>query len=335
MKRYGGLWNKIATIENARQAILNASRHKKDRHEVKYILNHLDEKAAQLACILKFHRGMYRVGEYEFCTIIDGGKERELAKLPFYPDRCLQWAIMNVMESYFMKIFMKHSCASIKKGGIRRVIELTTRYLRHRPKYCLKLDIRKFYPSIDHEVMKRIVRWKFKDPDILDIFDKIIDSYQQRGLPIGSYLSQFLANLYLTPFDHFCKDDLKLRHVVRYMDDVIILHDDPGFLHDVRMNLDWFSSVYLHLHVKDNWQVFPIERRAIDFGGYCFSYDQIRVRKSTKIRMRKKLSKDLPFNDKNRSCVASYDGILMNCTYDDLRKKYIFPIKERWRKRND
>ena len=178
--------------------------------------------------------------------------------------------------------------------------------------------------------MKKIIRWKFKDPDVLEILDKIIDSYPRRGLPIGSYLSQFLANLYLTPFDHFCKDYLKFRHVVRYMDDVIILHDDPGFLHDVREQLNWYTSIFLHLHIKENWQVFPIKCRAIDFGGYCFSYDKVRIRKSTKMRMRRKLSKDLLFNEKNRSCVASYDGLLKSCTDDGLRKKYIDPIKEKW-----
>lgn len=179
--------------------------------------------------------------------------------------------------------------------------------------------------------MKKLLRWKFKDVQLLLLLDKIIDSYPKLGLPIGSYLSQFLANYYLTPFDYYCKEKLHLSYVIRYMDDVVIMHDDKEYLHEVRELLDKYLKDKLKLTMKSNWQIFPIANRPIDFGGYRFSYNYTLLRNSTKKRMVSKLKDGLPFNERNRSVVASYQGWLKHRDSFRLQRKYIEPIINDWR----
>src|SRR6185436_15260850 len=95
-------------------------------------------------------------------------------------------------------------------------------------KYCLKLDIKKFYPSVDHDILKQLLRRKFKDPDLLWLLDEIIDSAD--GLPIGNYLSQYFANFYLTYFDHWLKEEERIGPYFRYADDLVFLSPDKESL---------------------------------------------------------------------------------------------------------
>lgn len=106
--------------------------------------------------------------------------------------------------------------------------------------------------------MKEIVRRKIKDPKLLRLIDKIIDS--SPGLPIGNYLSQYLANLYLSPLDHFCKEALGIKYYFRYCDDIVILHASKDALHSIRKIIDSYLY-FLKLEIKDNWQVFPVDAR--------------------------------------------------------------------------
>jgi hypothetical protein len=91
-------------------------------------------------------------------------------------------------------------------------------------KYCLKIDIKKFFPNINHNILKKLLRRKIKDNDLLWLLDEIIDSIDgDIGVPIGNYLSQYFANFYLAYFDHWLKEEKKVRYVIRYMDDIVCL----------------------------------------------------------------------------------------------------------------
>ena len=155
-------------------------------------------------------------------------------------------------------------------------LSLIKRDLRKYPaktKYCLKLDIRKFYPSIPHDGLKKCIRKKIKDKDFLIILDEIIDSTDNVrdvssklsnkigiGVPIGNYLSQYFANLYLSELDHLCKEELKCKFYYRYADDIVILSNDKDFLHKVLI----YIKLYVHtigLKVKDNYQIYPVDSR--------------------------------------------------------------------------
>ena len=132
--------------------------------------------------------------------------------------------------------------------------------------YCLKLDVRKFYPSINHYVLKKMLRRKFKDADLLWLLDEIIDSAP--GLPIGNYLSQYFANFYLAYFDHWIKEEKRVKYYFRYADDMVILSDDKSYLHDLLKEIGKYFNEELKLEIKSNYQIFPVDSRSIDFVGY-------------------------------------------------------------------
>ena len=160
---------------------------------------------------------------------------------------------------------------------------------RDNTKYCLKLDIKKYYPSIDHCILKKIIRKKIKDKDLLELLDEIIDSAD--GVPIGNYLSQYFANLYLTYLDHWLKEELKVKYYFRYADDMVFLHPNKSELWDIYNKVDEYLRENLNLQIKDNYQVFPVDIRGLDFVGYIFRHDYILMRKSIKKRMCKKVAK--------------------------------------------
>ena len=141
---------------------------------------------------------------------------------------------MNITESLWTKIFIRQTYSCIKFRGIHLVVKDLRKALEKDPqntKYCLKLDITKFYPSIDHDTLKQIIRRKIKDKKLLVLLDEIIDS--ANGVPIGNYLSQFFANLYLAYFDHWIKEEVGIKYYYRYADDIVILGNDKNYLHNL------------------------------------------------------------------------------------------------------
>ena len=184
--------------------------------------------------------------------------------------------------------------------------------------YCLKIDIRKFYPSIKHDVLKRIVRKKIKDTDLLWLLDEIIDSTD--GLPIGNYLSQFMANLILSYFMHYVNETLKL-DCAEYADDIVFFASDKALLHRAFYeHIRPYIEQKLQLEVKGNYQVFPIAEnrydkhgRALDYVGYKFYRKQKLIRKSIKHNFARAVAKlyrkKRPVSDKSfKQAVAPWLG---------------------------
>lgn len=232
----------------------------------------------------------FRTSEYETFIIYEP-KEREIYRLPYYPDRIVHHAVMNILESIWTSIFTEDTYSCIKNKGIHAAAKKVEKALRKDPentKYCLKLDVRKFYPSINHDVLKGIIRRKIKDKKLLWLLDEIIDTAE--GVPIGNYLSQYLANLYLAYFDHWLKEEKKVKYYFRYADDIVILHSVKSALHSLLKDIrEYFTD--LQLEIKDNWQVFPVASRGIDFVGYIFFHTHTLLRKSIKKRFCKRVAK--------------------------------------------
>jgi hypothetical protein len=187
-------------------------------------------------------------------------------------------------------------------------------------KYCLKMDIRKFYPSIDHEILKHIIRKKIKCKDTLWILDEIIDSTS--GVPIGNYLSQFFGNLYLTYFDHWMKEEKLCKYYFRYCDDIVVLHESKEFLHSLRKEVQYYLNTELNLYLKSNHQVFPIEARGLDFVGYKFYPSYVLLRKSIALAFKRKSA--IVLNNRFISLkhclnsLASYKGWIKHCSGNSL-----------------
>ena len=182
--------------------------------------------------------------------------------------------------------------------------------------YCLKLDITKFYPSVNHDILKALLRRKFKDAKLLALLEEIINSAE--GLPIGNYLSQYMANFYLSYFDHWIKETKAVKYYYRYADDLVFLHHDKEYLHQLLTEIKHYLYNNLHLHVKGNHQVFPVASRGIDFVGYKFYHTHTRLRKGIKKNFARMLAKN-----KNSKSIASYNGWAKHCNSKHLIKKLL------------
>jgi retron-type reverse transcriptase len=163
----------------------------------------------------------YKTSNYEVFTVWDKTKEREIYKLPYYPDRIVQWAIMQIIEPILLSKLTSITFSAIKDRGIHFGLNKVKRALKDEDntQYCLKFDIRHFYPSINHTILKEKYRKIFKDKDLLWLIDEIIDSTEMSedtGIPIGNYLSQWSANLFLNDFDHWLKEEKRCKYCFRY-----------------------------------------------------------------------------------------------------------------------
>lgn len=289
MKRLSNLFDKICTIENIEEADRKARKNKGIRYGIlKHDLHPEKDNAELLESLLN---GTYRTSKYSTFKIYEP-KERLIYRLPYYPDRIVHHAIMNIMEPIWKSIFIKQTYSSIKNRGIHACAKDVRFALDNFPKetkYCLKLDIHKFYPSIDHEILKKIIRIKIKDNRLLKLLDDIIDSAP--GVPIGNYLSQFFANLYLAYFDHWVKETLRCKFYFRYAEDIIIMGNDKELLNLTLLNINYYLTTKLKLELKPNYQIFPVDSRGIDFVGYRFYHSHTLLRKSIKVKINRLLDR--------------------------------------------
>lgn len=227
---------------------------------------------------------------------------------------------MNKLESLFVSVFTNDTYSCIKGRGIHAAADAVKLALKDVPgtKYCLKLDIRKFYPNIDHDILKGLLRRKIKDPDLLWLLDNIIDSAP--GVPIGNYLSQYFANFYLAYFDHWIKEQKQVKYYFRYADDVVILSDDKQYLHALLGDIRYYLQTWLKLEIKSNYQIFPVSSdghgRGIDFVGYVFYHTHVRLRKRIKKNFARMLAKQARWES-----FGSYYGWIKYCNGNHLLKK--------------
>lgn len=314
MKRIGSLYEQITSLANLQAADAKAQKGKANQYGV---IRHNQNREGNLLVLQdKLQNKTYRTSTYDVFTVNET-KERTVYRLPFFPDRITHHAIMNVLEKIFVGTFTADTYSCIKKRGIHALLTKLKRDLKDvsGTTYCLKFDIKKFYPSVDHAMLKTLLRRKFKDPDLLWLLDEIIDSAP--GLPIGNYLSQYLANFYLSYFDHWLKEEKGIKYYYRYADDVVILSNDKAKLHQLLEDIKLYLEE-LKLEVKDNHQVFPVAARGIDYVGYVFYHTHILLRKQIKKNFARKLSKDPQHVSK-----ASYLGWLSHANAKHLTKKLI------------
>lgn len=325
MKRVNNLFDKIIDIENLKLAHKKASKGRSKNWGVMLFERNPNKKLQELHDALA--NGTFKTSPY-FVFKIYEPKERDIYRLPYYPDRIVHHAIMNILEPIWVSIFTTDTYNCIKKRGITSIVKKLFKQLKQFPNdtiFCLKLDIRKFYPSINHDIMKEIIRKKIKDTRLLKLLDEIIDSAP--GLPIGNYLSQYLANLYLAYFDHWIKEEKKVRFYYRYADDIVILADNKRFLHELLEDIRKYLTD-LKLQIKPNYQIFPVESRGIDFVGYVFYHTHIKARKSIKkhfIKYTNQINKDKLFTEDKTTyklAIARYWSWIKHCNSRHLFNKY-------------
>lgn len=313
MKRVNNIYDRICSLDNLRLADENARKGKRNTYGVRF-----HDKNRELN-ILNLKRALenrtFSTSPYDVFTIYEP-KEREIYRLPYYPDRIVHHAVMNVLGPVWRSIFTADTYSCIKGRGIHSCVKKLKRHLRNDPagtKYCLKIDIKKFYPSIDHQIMKDILSKKIKDKDVMWLLGDVIDSAP--GLPIGNYLSQYFANLYLAYFDHWVKEGKKVKYYYRYADDMVFLSNSKEHLHDLFVEVKQYLNYNLKLEVKDNHQVFPVKSRGIDFIGYRFYHTHTLLRKSIKKSFARAMKKG------KESSLSAYMGWAAHCDSINLINK--------------
>ena len=328
----------MADRDLIRSAIINAARNKKNRAEVQNVLKDIDKHVDIIFGMIE--NETFKPTPYRQFEVVDGisGKHRLVSCPAFFPDQCLHWLVILASQEIFMKGMYEYVCGSIPKRGVhycRKVVKKWIQTDRRNTKYCAKLDISKFYPSIDHGALKATLRRKIKDQKILWLFDKIIDSTES-GLPIGNYTSQWLANFLLQDLDHAIKEEMHVVHYVRYMDDMVLFGSNKKKLHAVVKEIA-ARLAPLGLKLKANWQVFRVDYtdkkgkqrgRDIDFMGFRFFRDKVIMRKKIALRARrlaKRISKSKTISFHKAAAMISYCGWFKCTNSAEYRKKHIDP----------
>lgn len=330
MIRQGYLFQKIVDIENLKQAIWNASKKKRSRRSVRRILDDVDFYALKLQNMLINNEFTPTISTVKIINCAKQGKHRTVYVAPFYPDLCVQWAVIQVIEQPILsKGMYRYSCGSIPGRGIsdaRRTIEKWVQKDTMYTKYCLQVDIHKFFPSINCGILKNMFRKHIKDYNTLRLIENIID-VQDKGVPMGFFTAPWFANFYLQEFDHFVKEQLRVKYYIRYTDDMLFFGNNKKKLHKVlNVVVDYLNSI--GLEVNDNWQVYKVNSRPVDFVGYRYFRDHTEIRKKTSLRFKrrvKKASKKTSWNYKDATAVMSYRGYTKHCNCRLFYRKNIQP----------
>ncbi len=284
MKRRGNIYKEFSSTENIDQAARMSDKYK-------------PENTAAICAMLE--NESFKPSPTYNVTINDG-KERILTILPEYPDKIIHRALLLQLRPIWDKVFISGSYCGVRECGQFPAAQKVRRYIqearKHGPVYCLKLDMRKFYPTIKHDVLKGIIRRSIKDKRILTILDAIVDS--EDGIMLGSPISPYLANLYITPLCHWLKEKKGVKWLVNYADDFVIISNDKEFLHRLLADIEAYTNQNLRIEVKRNKQIFPVgldrsdkHGRGIDFLGFVFFLNETRIRKGIKRNLCRKIAK--------------------------------------------
>ena len=348
MKRIKNIFEQVTDYENLYKAYLNARTCKRYRREVLHFSAHLEDYLFRLQEQLL--SGTYRLGRYREFYVYEP-KKRLIMAQPF-KDRVVQWAFYQILHPQFVKGYITDSYACIQGRGTHSAVERLHYWLQQVGKkpekyYYLKLDISKYFYRIDHEVLLSILQKKIKDNRMIDLLKLIIhsdktnfglppgkspgevarrDRVENKGMPVGNLSSQMFANLYLNELDQYCKRVLSIHYYVRYMDDIIILHEDKKQLHEWKAAIDKFLQSRLKLDLNEKTCIRPITL-GVEFCGYKVWPTHIKLRKSTALKMKRKLKRvqDQYARGEIRleramATVNSYMGILKHCNSYALKK---------------
>lgn len=275
--------------------------------------------------------------------MIHDPKDREIQALS-YADRIVQHSLCdNVLTPFFENRLIYDNCACrVGKGthfGMRRLSGfLREHYSRHGPEgWILKADVRRFFPSIDHEVLLSRLRHVIPDPDVMGLAEHIVHSFNAdtgKGLPMGNQTSQLFALYYLDPIDRLVKERLRIPHYTRYMDDMILLHSDREYLRECLKQMEALAEGELKLTFNDKTQIFPM-RHGVDYLGWHFYLTDTgkvvkRLRTQNKKRLKRRLKGlqkgyaegRLDWEDVKRSMAATHGHLTHGHTYRLRAKLY-------------
>lgn len=291
MKRVGNLFDSFCSIENLFNAAHKAFKGTKRKNKnAEYSFN-LEKNLFNLQ--EKLIQDKYNPGKYRYFKIYEP-KER-LISVAEIEDRIIHHALINVLSPTYEKAFIYDSYATRKMKGSHKAISKAQK-LSIKYKWFLKTDIKKYFDSINHDKLIKLISKKIKDVKIIKIVQSVIynsdlskNIYSGKGLPIGNLTSQFFANVYLNEFDHYVKETLRLPYV-RYMDDMLFFSNNKSELKKVLVCINTYLTKEMFLKIKPKSIVFNRVSLGIPFLGFRIFPKLIRVKRENIIRMKKKIT---------------------------------------------
>lgn len=280
-KRIGFLWEELTGWQNLYSAYRKACKHKKSKPETAEWMFNCERQLLELQSELREKR--YKPQAYRYFMIKEP-KER-LISVAAFRDRVVHHALVNVIEEHFENTFIHDSYATRKDKGLHLAVKAAQKYAGSCQWY-LKLDVSKYFASIDHDILLGLIQRKIKDPHLIELCATILDNQnlsmgcsEGTGLPVGNLTSQFFANIYLNQLDHFIKQGLNYKCYVRYMDDFILFADAPQRMKDDLPAIQSFLSAKLHLEVKEKSIQLNRVSQGVPFLGYRVFPELIRLRR--------------------------------------------------------
>lgn len=294
MKRHGNLFEKIVDRGNIELAYEIAKKGKSERPGVQ--ATERDREARLEALRQSLIDGTFTTSPYHVKTIYEP-KARQIYILPFFPDRIVQHAVMNIVVPIWDAMMIKDSYAC-RHGKGQHAGSLRCMQFVRRNKYVCQFDVSRFYPSVNHKKLMEIISRKIKDERVLWLFQDIIDSLgNESNVPIGNFTSQWFGNLYLNELDQLVKHQYHIRDYIRYCDDFLVFDNDKVHLRKIADEIEAYVGYVLHMKLSKK-SLYPTSH-GVDFLGYRhFPDGKILVRKSTAKRVKRRL-KALPWELKH------------------------------------
>lgn len=258
--------------------------------------------------------------------------------VPTVEEVVVHHAIANALIPVITKGMYEHSYASIPGRGLHGGVRVTKRWIRNdykNTRYCLKLDIRKFFDSVDQEVLLERLRRAIRDKRYFEYIEKVVKTVDG-GIPLGFTTSQWFANFLLTELDHKIKHEMGVKHYIRFMDDMIIFGSNKRELHRIRRKIADYLETELHLRLKDNWQVFPVDGirkknkkgRFLDFLGFKIYRDRVGLRSKIALKIQRKakrIHKKGRANIKDARQMVTYAGFAKYANCRQWFRKHVLP----------
>ena len=285
-KRIGYLFERVRDLDNIKTAIRRAAKRKSKRRSVQRILEDVDGYALKIQKMLDDET--FIPSPYTIRGINDGivRKKRVIAVPRFYPDQCIHHAYIQVFSEVVMHGAYPHSCGCVPGKGTDGAKKAIEKWIRTDPKgtsKVLKLDIKKCYPTMSHEKLREKLQKRIKDQKFLRLSYRLIASFQQPmatggemlpesiavGLPVGLYTSPWFCNFFFQDLDHKIAEESGVKHYTRYVDDMVLFDNSKRRLHSALRMIEEEAGKLL-MKVKENWQVFHLNIRPLDFLGFKF-----------------------------------------------------------------
>lgn len=322
------------TFDKMLAAHNRAKNHKTSKNEVIRFEMNLENNITNL--LNSIRNKTYHVGEYR-SFIITEPKPREIQSLP-YRDRIVhQWYVEEFIKPYILPKFIKDTYACIPERGTHHAVDTIQHYMQIKRRnnldyWILKCDIRKYFYSIDKDILFTLMHKYIRDKELLLFTKKLI--YENRenstiGIPIGNYTSQFFANIYLHELDMFVKHQLHVKHYVRYMDDFILLLDSKEECKTTKKIIEDFLHEHLHLELNDKSRYYP-NRMGVNFCGYRIWPTHRLLRTSSKRKIKHKIRKWNKLWRENRldydlviPTLNSWFGHLSHCNSYHFKQKIL------------